>query len=564
MFSKRWVRLALKLVVACLVLCSGILLFDFYLNFLPATVQAHLPHHIKAAVVVDVDFKSCWRASQCPDGDNGWYKHPKNLYLGQNWFKKTYLYTKRVQETELNNTLVLLDLRLSEEGPTVIPYGVLDDITMNNPEIEPSVLHEDDKTKDLAHALGWKLINTEFGVWGKFGKFVPGSSISELKVLFGESATYPIPGWTVLDGYVYTGKEPLPRLAVRKGAPRYIETPSLAFKDGKFKIVQLADLHMSTDEGVCDHPVGLPANEVCRADQRTMEFIDEVLEAEKPDFVIYTGDQIMGDRAPDPETAMLKALGPTISRKIPWALVLGNHDNQGPLNNTGLMNLVTKLPYSLAQFGPSDVDGVGNYVLTADINNHPALTMYFVDTHSSVKVKGKSQYDWIRNSQLTFVQDEFNRLKPDQDKYAHIPLSMAFFHIPLPEYRDTADRSRMVGLQREAVIAPTHNSHALEVFAKIGVSAMSVGHDHCNDYCLYHDTDSSPVWMCYGGGTGEGGYGGYPQDGVDTQRRIRVFEVNAQESAIYSWKRLRDTSELLDKQQLVKDGEAFLQHAVSN
>ena len=46
-----------------------------------------------------------------------------------------------------------------------------------------------------------------------------------------------------------------------------------------------------------------------------------------------------------------------------------------------------------------------------------------------------------------------------------------------------------------------YNSGARQVLSEIGVSVASVGHDHCNDYCL-QDTQQSlspgdnKMWLC--------------------------------------------------------------------
>ena len=88
--------------------------------------------------------------------------------------------------------------------------------------------------------------------------------------------------------------------------------------------------------------------------------------------------------------------------------------------------------------------------------------------------------------------------------------------------------------------------------------------DHVNDYCaLSRDSaadgnansnaaDKPEMWMCYAGGSGFGGYGGYG----GYHRRIRVFELDANEARITTWKRLEygDTGTRLDEQVLVDGG----------
>jgi metallophosphoesterase superfamily enzyme len=64
------------------------------------------------------------------------------------------------------------------------------------------------------------------------------------------------------------------------------------------------------------------------ADPLTVKFMEKVLRDEKPDLVIFTGDQLHHD-LPDSLTALLKVVAPIIERSIPFAVVFGNHDSEG-------------------------------------------------------------------------------------------------------------------------------------------------------------------------------------------------------------------------------------------
>jgi metallophosphoesterase superfamily enzyme len=101
-------------------------------------------------------------------------------------------------------------------------------------------------------------------------------------------------------------------------------------EDGKFKIFQISDTHMVTGVGICkdaidDHGRALPESE---ADPLTVDFVGKILDIEKPDLVILTGDQLHHD-IPDSQSALFKVVAPLIDRSIPWAAVFGNHDSEG-------------------------------------------------------------------------------------------------------------------------------------------------------------------------------------------------------------------------------------------
>lgn len=76
-------------------------------------------------------------------------------------------------------------------------------------------------------------------------------------------------------------------------------------KDGKFKIVQFTDVHFK---------YGNPASDVA------LERIGEVLDAEHPDLVIFTGDVVYSSPA---DKGMLQVLGQVERRHLPFVVTLG-------------------------------------------------------------------------------------------------------------------------------------------------------------------------------------------------------------------------------------------------
>lgn len=264
--------------------------------------------------------------------------------------------------------------------------------------------------------------------------------------------------------------------------------------------------------------------------------------------------------------AIFKWANLLIERQIPYAAIFGNHDDEGSLSRSLSMSLMEagSLPYSLSQPGPNTIDGVGNYyveVVHHKDTKHSALTLYFLDSHgyspNEAQFKG---YDWIKPNQITWFKDTATRLKQDHKKASHIHLDMAFIHIPLPEYRDAlGSGDELVGTAAEPPTAPGFNSHFKDALVEHGVMAVSCGHDHVNDYCaLSKGVDKRPeLWMCYAGGSGFGGYGGYKeQTGGGYHRRIRMFEVDINTARITTWKRLEygKTEEKLDLQTIVDGG----------
>jgi 3',5'-cyclic AMP phosphodiesterase CpdA len=265
-----------------------------------------------------------------------------------------------------------------------------------------------------------------------------------------------------------------------------------------------------------------------------------------------------------------------ISRKIPYAAILGNHDDEGSLTRAQTIDLLTTLPYSLTVPGPSTLPGSGNYYVQvlAHSSHHSALTLYFMDTHGySPDERNYKGYDWIKPEQISWFKDMAGALKGDNAKYSHIHLDMAFIHIPLPEYREAGI---MVGQRREQVTAPNYNSGFYDALVEMGVPVVSCGHDHANDFCLFPDrqksidplqsgagqpvTPNKPkfdnIWLCYAGGAGFGGYGGYG----GYHRRIRFFELDANEARIQTWTRLEygDVEKRVDDHIVVDAGKVVV------
>src|SRR5690606_29749559 len=124
------------------------------------------------------------------------------------------------------------------------------------------------------------------------------------------------------------------------------EMPVLKFNaNSKFKIVQFTDIHIQYDS--------------YRSDS-TWAMMKIVIEREKPDLVVITGDVVGSDNR---KRAWLKVAQVMIDAKTPWAAMLGNHDAEFELNKQQTMKAIVGLPYNLTINGPEEVAGEGNYVL---------------------------------------------------------------------------------------------------------------------------------------------------------------------------------------------------------
>lgn len=272
-----------------------------------STMGCHNAH----LLVTDLTFNVCSPTdppSTCARDPRRWHRIEKELYL-HTAQQSAWLYIAQVEEEELTkDDLVITDIRVGELSPSV------------------------------GSNISWE--SRPGGIWVLSSNYTGRSdqAVTGIDVLFGLDVVDPRPEWDLIQNPLHLNapsEVPVARLSVRhgraKGRPDGPQTALRAKEDGKFKIVQISDTHMVTGLGVCTdtidaHGEPLPESE---ADPRTIDFLGGILDTEKPDLVILTGDQVHHD-IPDSQSAIFKVVAPLIERSIPYAAVFGNHDDEGP------------------------------------------------------------------------------------------------------------------------------------------------------------------------------------------------------------------------------------------
>ncbi|KAI9809664.1 MAG: hypothetical protein M1825_000096 [Sarcosagium campestre] len=536
------VRTAFQLGSVAFVTLILVFFLDNRYRVLPSSIHNHLPVHHGGLVITDIHLTKCSALSllsSCSLDSSKWQRIEKDLYLNRGWLSsRAYLHVQRKKEEDLlPEDSVIVDIMISRLDPATSEKGQGESQWESRPSgiwiRRTAQRHASDSLK----------------------------TVTAVDVLFGADAVEPRTGWQILDPPLLldsSGEVQEARMSIRRGPPKTIERPVPRIrKDGRFKIMQVSDLHLSTGLGVCrdaEPPKGEGIR--CDADPRTLEFVGSLLDQEKPDLVILSGDQVNGETAPDAQSAVFKFAELFITRKIPYATIFGNHDDEGSLSRSSLMSLTESLPYSLSEAGPSSADGVGNYIVEVRArgsSQHSALTLYLLDTHGySPNEKRFKGYDWLKDNQISWFRETAQGLKKAHREYTHVHMDLAFIHIPLPEYRKP--ENIRVGTWKEPPTAPAFNSGFRDALVDEGVLLVSCGHDHVNDYCSLEKTPAGKpaLWMCYAGGSGFGGYGGW--GGYD--RRVRFFEIDTNEARITTYKRLEagDTERRIDEQIVVEGG----------
>ena len=249
-------------------------------------------------------------------------------------------------------------------------------------------------------------------------------------------------------------------------------------RKGEFKIVQFTDTHFC---------LGNPKSDIA------LERVKEVVKREKPDLVVFTGDVIYSA----PAVEGMKTIVSLVSKaKVPFVVCFGNHDKEFDATNEQMYDMLRTLPYNLHP------DRKGGPVPDIDLkikarDGRTAFVLYCIDSHSYNWTD--RYYEWITEEQIRDYEAR-SATYTAANGGKSVP-SLAFFHIPLPEYGIAASdqKAPLVGTRREVCCCPDHNSGMFAAMKRCGdVKAVFVGHDHDDDYSVLWDG----ILLSYGRYTG--------------------------------------------------------------
>ncbi len=311
----------------------------------------------------------------------------------------------------------------------------------------------------------------------------------------------------------------------------YTKVP-LRFKNGRFRVLAVSDFHAVPDY-----------------DTRLLRDLGALLDYTKPDLLLVLGDMTWDDALVSEEvfTSLVKDIFAAVeSRGIPWAHTFGNHDNDAVRHcDFSQQSVYEKFPLNLTKRGPSDIHGIGNFVLPvrSESGDDIVFNIWGIDSRDSMSdfmrefSLGDPRNKWDRQcvypSCLHDWGSEYDTLNFDQvmwyysssielEKYAghRIPGLMAM-HIPLPEYvigyKNTAE-TYYEGTRREGVGCPVLNSGMFNAILDRGdVKTLVAGHDHINDYTAKY----LGINMTYDAGLN---YDGYCADDLRGGRVFDIFE----------------------------------------
>lgn len=268
-----------------------------------------------------------------------------------------------------------------------------------------------------------------------------------------------------------------------------------------FKIVQFTDIHEGPEK------------------DKSISLMNRILDCEKPNMVVLTGDNIDGKckTVDDVKKAINNIAGPMENRRIPWAVVFGNHDDEhGMMTKEEMMKLYMSYKCNLSEIGYKTFDRIGNYNILIESSKRkvPKFNIYMIDSgkYAPSFIGG---YDWIRLTQIYWYRKTALNLKRNYNRT--IP-SLMFFHIPLRNFKKAWETGFIDGERFEEESVAKINLCLFSKVIKTGdVKGIFTGHDHLNNYCA----ELSDIRLGYAGYMG---YGTYGND--DIPRGARVFLIN--------------------------------------
>ena len=287
------------------------------------------------------------------------------------------------------------------------------------------------------------------------------------------------------------------------------QSPRLAFRSDKtFKVVVFADMHFGE------------AND---KDQDSLLLQRNVLDAEQPDMVVFTGDLVSGWRGHKKkgwmEQMMRTILEYPNSQGYPHAIALGNHDAEANLGRVAVLKedraISGDLSYS--QIGPEDITGASNYYVDiySGVSGHSDrvdLRLWFFDSMGRGCEGNSSSWGCVGRDTVEWYSDLSAELVPVEQQIAFVhmcvivstspaclsshsphsplssctqaltPSSTARASSPLPEHRLGYGDFRSLDGRQEDSACPTVNTGLATVLALNGVNMVVSGHDHQNDF----------------------------------------------------------------------------------
>lgn len=271
------------------------------------------------------------------------------------------------------------------------------------------------------------------------------------------------------------------------------EKDHLKFRsDGRFKIVVFSDVQEQ-------YPIH----------QRLISIMERALEREKPDLVVFLGDQTeMNTKEPEVDfrRAIQQILSPVVKAEIPYAFVFGNHDDQCHYIGTradkdALLSVYQSIGDCRIVDANPKLTGSGNCKISIYASNSDKVVfdLWLIDSNTYHNPTTEANgYDNPHTDQLDWM-------KANSNKEIN---SLIFQHIPMPEIYnllvEAENGEKTYGGKKYAKALNSNangylgefpcpcnaenNMGEFTVLKEMGnVLGVFTGHDHLNDFTGTYD-----------------------------------------------------------------------------
>ncbi len=243
-----------------------------------------------------------------------------------------------------------------------------------------------------------------------------------------------------------------------------------------------------------------------KIDERCLSYIGETVEATNPDLILLTGDIVYGE-FDDNGSALLSLVEYMESLDIPWAPIMGNHENESKMGADWQCEVLENAENCL--FKQRTLTGNGNYTVGIKQGGELKRVFFMLDSNGCGGMSAESKANGHMKAGFGFGDDQiewYENIAERIVKYSpDTKLSVAFHGVPaffreaaekygfdgtntpidIDNHADKADSD--FGYIGQNFTGGTWGDELYGISKEVGVDSMFVGHLHGNNASIVHD-----------------------------------------------------------------------------